>query len=48
MKEIIKGRDGKTPRALVNVLGNQNRLTELRRPVQHPTSNVVPVECKEV
>ena len=43
LKELIKGRDNKTRGAVLTVVGNKRRLTELRRPVQH----LVPVECRE-
>lgn len=43
VKELIKGRDNKTRGAVLTVVGNKRRLTELRRPVQH----LVPVECRE-
>lgn len=42
VKELIKGRDNKTLGAVLTVVGNKSRLTELRRPVQH----LVPVECR--
>lgn len=43
VKELIKGRDNKTRGAVLTVVTNKSRLTELRRPVQH----LVPVECRE-
>lgn len=43
VKELIKGRDNKTHDAVLTVVGNKSRLTELRRPMQH----LVPVECRE-
>ena len=44
VKELIKGRDNKTRGAVVTVVENKNRLTELRRPAQH----LVPFECRVV
>ena len=35
VKELIKGRDNKTCGAVLTVVRNKSRLTELRRPVQH-------------
>lgn len=43
VKELIKGGDKKTHDAVLTVVGNKSRLTELRRPMQH----LVPVECRE-
>ena len=43
VKELIKGRDNKTRRAVLTAVGNKSRLTDLRRPVQH----LVSVECRE-